>query len=163
VGISLIRFPKFGLNLALYRGKLDREEFIRFISGLDAKDPANEAPWLTYLAPDLDPSGIDCAAFAEVKRILKPKVEVMAHGKRLPSALVSGSADTGFVADFWRALVGADREYAAALEVFSDLRAALDWLGLPPSAYAAVRDAVQGPAAKAEAGVGAPAEPPGGR
>jgi hypothetical protein len=162
VGISLIRLPEYRLSLALYRGKLDREAFVRFNAELDADDPANRGAWLIYLAPDLDISGVDCTAFPEVKRILKPKIEAMARDGTMRSAIFSRSPDTDLVAAFWRDFVGSDREYVVHPEVFSDVHEALDWLRLPASAYGAVMEAVQGPAAKAGAPAGAEAGRPGG-
>lgn len=159
MGIFLTRLPEYGLNLTVYRGKVDRAEFVGFYSGMDGEDPANRGAWVTYLAPDLDFSTVDCTAFPQVKRILKPIVETLRRTGGFRSALVSDTPETDLTADFWRDFVGADPEYPSHPEVFSDVHDALDWLEVPRSAYDAVMRAVTGAAPKAGTG----ADPEAGR
>lgn len=153
MGIALVRLPEHGLNLAVYTGVIGRDELLDFYRKLDAFDPANAAPIISYMAPDMDLTGVDLLAFSELKRILAPKMKALAEHAGFHCIIICNSDQCDVITRFWRAYVQRDPTYASPPIFFETLEQACDWLQLTPTACDAARDVIEACHAKPKVGL----------
>lgn len=145
MGISLRRIEDPAVNLTIVSGAPSRDEFLAFYRDLEDDDPANQAPWITFVDPRADLSALDLMVFVEMKKILTPKVRAFADGRRMPTAMVSESPVNATILGLWRGYAGNDPAYATRPAVFANIQGACDWLGLPQEAVGRVTEAVSEP------------------
>jgi hypothetical protein len=150
VGIALVRLPAYNLNLAIYAGRIDRDELLGFYQGIDVYDPVNGAPMVNYMDVNVDLSSVDLLAFSELKRILSQKLKALAENNPgFHCIIICNSEQCQTITRFWRAYVQRDPTYASPPIFFPNLKSACDWLQLEPSAYDAARDAIRASQAQA--------------
>lgn len=152
MGIALVRLPEHDLNLAVYTGVIGRDELLDFYRKLDPFDPANAAPLISYMAPDMDLTGVDLLAFSELKRILAPKMKALAEHPDFHCIIICNSDQCDVITRFWRAYVARDPTYASPPIFFETLERACGWLQLPPAACEAAREVIEACHAEPEAG-----------
>jgi hypothetical protein len=134
MSIRVTRLPEHGVNLTVYSGRLTREVLLAHYRGLNAADAANASRWISYFDPSVDLSEIDFAVFPELKRVLTAKLVEIYGGRRLTAAIVCDSRVNQPILSFWRSYTGSDAEHPADPELFSCLKGACDFLGLPDAA-----------------------------
>jgi hypothetical protein len=143
VGISLVRFPAYEVDLFIFTGRLDYDEGLRLYSGLDPDDPANAPRWLTYIDDDADFSGVPVTAYPEAKHVLTPKLKRFSERPGHCTATVCSSRQCEYVTHFWRAYVEHDPAYISHPVFFTKLQDACDWLKLPASGCEAMAEAIR--------------------
>jgi hypothetical protein len=155
VGIALVRLPQFKLNLTIYTRRVEREELLDFYRQIDPYDPANAAALITYMGPAVDLSGLDLAAFAELKRVLASKFAVLANNPDFHCIIICSSLQCAAITRFWRAYLARDPNFPELPMFFPTLKRACDWLKLPPGAFEAASEAIRAhlPASTADAKV----------
>lgn len=143
MGIVRVRLPAHKLTLAIYTGRISREALLDYYREVNPEDPASAAASITYIDPDADMSGLDLAAFTELKRILAPKVKVLAQTPGFHCIIVCNSAQCDAIVRFWRAYLVRDSSYATPPIFFPDVLQACKWLELPQSACDAAEAAIR--------------------
>jgi len=138
VGVALVRFPAYKLNLFIYTGRIDPDAGLRLYSELDPDDPANAPRWLTYIDKDADFSGIPVTTYPEAKHVLEPKLKRISERRSYCTVVVCRSVQCEFITHFWRAYVEHDPDYIAHPVFFTNLKDACDWLKLPDEGRQAI-------------------------
>ena len=144
---TLRRLTDPDLNLVVYSDAVSREDLLAFWRSVDASDPRNAAPWLSYYNPETDISELDLMTFVELKRIMEPKVRTMSERAPVISAMVCDSRLNSAILNLWKGYVGRDPDYMSEPNIFTSLETACRWIGLEPSAHELVVKALQSRAA----------------
>jgi hypothetical protein len=143
MGVALVRFPAYGVDLFIFTGRIDADEGLRLYSELDPDDPAGSPRWLTYIDKDADFSGIPVTAYAEARHLLEPKLKRLSERPGYGSVAVCSSTHCEFILGFWRAFSHRDPDYVSHPVFFTNLQDACDWLKLPDAGCEAVAAAVR--------------------
>ena len=143
MSVRVEHFPEFGVTLVIYSGAVTPEVMLRFVDDLG---PADAGPWINYLDPTLDLSGMDVAHIPVLRRALAAKLKALYGEGHIKTALVTASQVNELVLSFWPSYVGHDVEYPHEPTAFASLDAACDWLRLPETAHRALAEAAAGPA-----------------
>jgi hypothetical protein len=143
MGIALVRFPAYEMNLVIFTGSITGDELVRFCSELDSDDPTHAPRWLTYVDETADFSSLPVTAFPQAKHVAIPIVKQHTERPGYRSAVVCTSGQCGMITDFWRAYVQRDPEYVSHPGFFADLKDACDWLKLPDSGCEAIAEAIR--------------------
>lgn len=133
MSVKLNRYPEYGVTLFVFSGALGVDDVALLCHMLDSRDCEK---WLSYFDPTSDFSGIAVGQLPELKRALEKCQVEACGGVRQPNAMVVVSSAGENFARFWReyTLIGSVNPMTPT--VFSDFRAACDWLGLPEAARA---------------------------
>lgn len=127
-----IRLPEHDLTLRLVSGEHTSADAFTFFGNLDSSCATR---WLSYFDATVSMARVDVASMPEMKHIISQKQKELFGDKPKPYAVVcrSESADQYFI-QFW------EKYYARSglMRCFRRVEDAYDWLGLSPSARAAV-------------------------
>lgn len=129
----LRRFPEYGVTLIIFSGKMKDNETAELLSTLDERDRACR---ISYFSGDVDVGDV-VADMSCVKKVLEQKQRELSGG-RLAFVHQSTAAKEyfGFLKRYW----SAGEARPTMPRVFSSLKAACDWLGLPDRACGALTE-----------------------
>lgn len=142
MGVRIERFPEYGVTLSVFTGIITPEILREHMSALQPEDLARR---ITYADPTSDLSGVDIAAFPELKREFIVRQEPLLAGKPGFSAIVCKGKSGRLTPDFWASYFGQDSSYPVRVMAFETLEAACAWLALPEAGCRAVVEAAVGP------------------
>ena len=138
MGIRLVKFPEYRLNLNIYRGEISTAELFFHLRRLDSA-----ADWLSYFDTTADLSGIDLAHFPALKHAITTKEhERVGHEPRL-HALMNVPASNALFVRFWCSYISAGVPAAHRRQVFPMLEDACRWLDLPLDSCLEVAAAIE--------------------
>ena len=137
MGIRLLRFPEYRLNLNIYSGAISAVDLIQHQGRLDSA-----ADWLSYFDATADLSGIDLADFPALKHAITAKEYERGEDEPRRHALVNVPDANALFVSFWRHYASAGVRNAHQREIFATLEAACRWLDLPHAAPPAIAEAI---------------------
>lgn len=149
MGIKLKRYPEYDVTVLIFSGKLRLDDFVELCAKLDRRDRGR---WLSYGDSTLDLSGIDVAHLPELKRVIASKQREIFSDTQPPNAIVYSSRAGELFVRFWQKYALAGDIHPMTPTVFSDFKAACDWLGLPEAARAEIEADVESQGAAPAAG-----------
>jgi hypothetical protein len=142
MGISVVRFPEFGVALHIHSGPYSGEDLVRHYQSLGAADALR---WIHYYDATAATWAVDLAVIPELKRVIAVKRGEI-FGDESPASVVvygEGAGANEAFFSFWRSYAEADEPHVTPPLVFPTLAAACEGLSLPEAARAALEAAVQ--------------------
>lgn len=131
MSVKLERYPEYGVTFLVFGGAIGGDDVDKLCRMLGPRDCGK---WLSYFDATSDFSGIAVGQLPELKRALEKCQVEACGGVQQPNAIVvASSAGEGF-ARFWREYTLIGSVHPMTPTVFSDFRAACDWLDLPEPA-----------------------------
>lgn len=143
--VHVTRLDDYGVNLTVYSGRITLEDALAHYRSLPASHAINPR-WISYFDPSADLSELSVAAFPEMKRALGAKLVEIYGDRPVKAAMVCDSRLNHPIISMWRSFLSGGAGQPAAPGLFSSLKAACEWLGLPEAARDALAAAVAGPA-----------------
>jgi hypothetical protein len=139
MGVRLKRFPEYGVLVAVFTGLVTREDLYEHLSSLREGEPLR---FLGYFDPTADMTALSVEEIAGFKAASAAKLGEIKVEHAL-AALVCPPGPNAHFVDFWCRYVQLDGDRPTTPALFSGMKSACAWLGLPDRAREVLTEEVE--------------------
>ena len=133
---ELKRYPELGITLIMFSGDVSVDDVIKLFGSLDNRDAGR---WLTYCDPTVTTGALGVDVVPRLKQLIADKQSAIFDGAYPRNAMVYASRAGEEFLIFWQRYTLTGDVHPMTPAIFSDFKAACDWLGLSEAAHAKLK------------------------